>query len=53
MKKRVFSDRAVLDLYVYLDVHGKLNSDEFKKGSEIIKSVNPGERYKAVFLVLP
>ncbi len=52
-KKRVFSDRAILDLFVYLDVRGKLQTEEFKKGNEIIKSVKPEERYKAVFLVLP
>ena len=52
-KKRVFSDRAILDLYVYLDVRGKINSEEYKRGHELIKSVNPDERYKAIFLVLP
>ncbi len=52
-KKRIFSDRAILDLYVYLDVRGKINSDEFVKSDEMIKKIQVQNRYKGIFFVLP
>lgn len=52
-KERIFTDRAVLDLYVYLEVRGKKGSEEYQKSDELIKKVNVNDRYKAIFLVLP
>lgn len=51
-KHRIFSDRAILDLYVYLDVRGKMNTEEYKKSDDLIKKVNVHNRYKAIFFVL-
>ena len=52
-KSRIFSDRAILDLYVYMDVRGQLNSEEYKKSDDIIKEVKVQQRYTAIFFVLP
>ena len=52
-KERVFSDRAVLDLYVYLEVRGQKGSNEYQKSDELIKSVGAKDRYQAIFLVMP
>ena len=53
MKDRIFVDRGILDSYIYLDLRDKLKTDEFKKVSEVIESVNAGNRYEAVFYVEP
>ena len=52
-KKKVFTDRGLLDTLVYLETNNKLNTDEYLKVNDHLKSLCLTDHYKAVFFVEP
>ncbi len=52
-KKKVFTDRGLLDTLVYLETNNKLNTDEYRKVNDHLKSLPLTDHYKAAFYVEP
>ena len=52
-RKHVFSDRGMLDNYVYMILRGREDSEEYRVIDRMIKKYHVGEYYDAVFFVSP
>lgn len=52
-KGRVFVDRGILDGLVYLDIRGKLQTEEFKEIKKLLENIDISNHYDKVFYVEP